>query len=53
MIEKRGCIENCIYCIRVSVMCNAQVKTGLDHNNIECISLYTELMGWHCLGGES
>ena len=33
----------------VSVM----YKTRLDDNYIECIGLYTELIGWHCLGAES
>ena len=30
---------------------NVQVRLG--HNHIECIGLYTELIGRHCLGAES
>ena len=25
-------------------------KTDSEYNQIECICLYTELIGWHCLG---
>ena len=49
MMKQSGCIENCIYCVSVSVM----NKTGADHNHSECIGLYTELIRWHCLGAES
>ena len=49
MATMKWSIENCIYC--VSVMFNVHVR--LVPNHIECISLYTELIGWHCLGAES
>ena len=34
----------CIWC---KCKCDAQEQTGLDL--IECIGLYTELIGWHLL----
>ena len=32
-------------------MCNVQIRPVHCHS--ECIGLYTELIGWHCLGAES
>ena len=29
------------------------MQVRLDHYHSECIGLYTELIGLHCLGGES
>ena len=28
-------------------------KSRLDTEQNECIGLYTELIGWHCLGAQS
>ena len=47
MIKQSGCFENCFYCVSV------RYKAESDHNHIECIGLYTELIGWHCLGADS
>ena len=43
-------VENCIYCASVGVM--YKIKSDLIIHNV-CIGLYTELIGWHCLGAES
>ena len=51
-MEQNGCIENCMYCVSVSVSVSVMYKTGSD-SHIECIGLYTELITWHCLDAES
>ena len=37
VVKWSGCVEECIYCVSVSVMCDVQVMTGSDLNHIESI----------------